>query len=266
MKIDTAPWHPEDKAWMAERKKEWAFVQHNLKVLGRPFIDDRNIISTHKKLFFKGFYEPGQYDQGEGGSVFGHKLPLFVMWYHPALTEEICGDVVEQCAETRPLGHALKHSLVALWQFASHKEFKKEYGFLGGKEKIIVPVMLGNRAREIIEAIESSVISMDSLTTNVYNAINSTLRSLNRPYHTGLYMWDYFLTKVDDLDNERKVGLMETAARMVIYFDQDPNTCKDDSDAIELKNKLLKQYESGTFPESLQRMWDKARAEGPRTA
>jgi len=135
---------------------------------------------------------------------------------------------------------------------------------MGGREKIIVPVMLGDRATEIIDTLGYNAISIDSVTANVYNAINGMLRSLNNPFHTGLYMWDYFLTKVDDLDSEHHEGLIKTAGQMVIYFDQDPNTCKDDPAAIEFKNNLLNQYESGVFPQSLQKIWDAAKAEGPR--
>lgn len=49
---------------------------------------------------------------------------------------------------------------------------------------------------------------------------------------------------------------------MVLFFDEHPNTSKDDPHAIALKDKLLSEYESGEFPEPMQALWDEAKAEG----
>ena len=78
-----------------------------------------------------------------GDEDFGCQLPLFLMWYHPALTDAVCQEIIEHCNQSVYAARALSDSQKSFFQFAYDKKYKKEYGFMGGREEMIFPHIMG---------------------------------------------------------------------------------------------------------------------------
>ena len=92
-------WRPDDKTWLAERKKEWRQVSKNLDLMhdqnGRL---PKRLRKHHKELFFYGTIYPEKQDGT--GSPFGYSQLFFLMWYFPepseAIFREFCGRLLQR--------------------------------------------------------------------------------------------------------------------------------------------------------------------------
>lgn len=258
MFLDTSSWKPDDNSWVAERKKEWKLIKKNLKVADTPFIDSTNYTAAHESLFFKGEIE----NLETGGKDFGYDLPLFLMWYHPELNEDVCNQIIEHCDVNTYCAKSLSNSRRALLQFGRIKGYPKEYGFMGGREPTLVAHIYSSRASEIIAKYDHVLYETpEFIGRYCYAGLNCVLRSLNSPWHPGQYLWDRIKPIIEGVtDNQR--NWFKNAFKMVLFFEDHPNTCKDDPRAIALRDKLLAEYISGDFPKPMQILWDESKAEG----
>jgi len=259
---DTSAWHPEDKTWKAERKKEWRFISNNLKQVGYGLIGKSSgFLTTHRWLFFEG--DVMDEDLPTGSWDFGCKLPLFLMWYHPELTDAFCEQVIEHFSQDVYTARALSDSRKSFFQFARDKKYKKEYGFMGGKEALIFEHIMGERASQIIESHGKILFeSPDFLGQHCYNGLNCVLRSLNSPWHPGQYLWDSHVKPIFNEVEEPRLSRYKDIFKMALFFDEHPNTGKGDPRAIAMKDKLLAEYAAGELPHAMNKLWEEAKSEG----
>ncbi|MGD8940920.1 MAG: hypothetical protein PVJ72_16160 [Gammaproteobacteria bacterium] len=264
--IDKSKWHTDDKDWIESRKEEWRYIQRILKINENMLAAGRGYLPVHKKFFFKGEL-PEEY-RINGGEVFGGKLPLFVIWYHPDINDAICEAVLENCNQSAAAAGAIVASLDRLFWLCSDKKYDRLYGFMGGREAWAVKYLCSPRAFEIAKNHEWSLTNSMSpnkvvrhVSAGFHCVLNTTSTS---PWHPGQYLWDYLIQVFDKIDNELALNNLCEAFKKVIYFDEHYLTAKDDKYAIALKDKLLTEFEQRKdIPEGIRVLWERAKTEGP---
>lgn len=134
---------------------------------------------------------------------------------------------------------------------------------MGGREPLVFKYLLGEKANEIIENYGHYTFrNYEFIGRYCYAGLNCVLRSLNSPWHPGQYLWDNHIKPVFDQVKEPQLGWYKDAFKMVLFFNEHPNTGKDDPRAIAMKDKLLAEYEAGELPDAMNKLWEEAKAEG----
>jgi hypothetical protein len=264
--LDPSAWRTEDKAWVATRKEEWRFIQPILKINEDMMTAKRGYLPAHKQFFFKGIL-PEEYHV-HGWPAFGGKIPLFVIWYHPEINDEICTAVLENCNQSRQAAATIAESLNRLFWLCNDKKYDRRYGFMGGKEEWAVKYLCSPRAFEIANYHDwplNNSMRPSKVVSHVSGGFHCVLNNVGtNPWHPGQYLWNHLIDVFDEVDNDLMIGNLCEAFKKVIYFDEHYQTAKDDSHAIALKDKLLKEFkERDDIPDGIRALWEKAKAEGP---
>lgn len=263
MFLDTSVWKPEDKAWKKERKAEWRFISNNLKQVHYGLLGKTSgYLTTHKWLFLEG--EVMDEDLPVGGKDFNYQLPLFLFWYHPELIDTVCEQIVEHFSQDMYKARSLSDSRRAFFLYANNENYKKEYGFMGGREELVFKYLMGDRATQIIKKYDHVLYidSTDFIGRHCYAGLNCVLRSLNSPWHPGQFLWGSHIKSIFHEVEEPNLSRYKNIFKMVLFFDEHSNTSKNDPRSIAMKDKLLAEYEAGELPDSMNKLWEEAKAEG----
>jgi hypothetical protein len=262
MFLDTGVWRPKDKAWKAERKIEWGFISNNLKQVHYELLGKTSgYITAHKWLFFEGHVS--EEDEPVGGDDFNAQLPFFLFWYHPELTDAVCEQIIDYFSQDTYMARALSDSQRAFFLCADNEKYKKEYGFMGGREELVFMHLMGEKAMQIISDYgHGTFSSSDAIASSCYNGLNSVLRALNSPWHPGQFFWNNHIKPIFHEVREPRLTRYKNIFKMILFFDKHPKTGKDDPHAIALREKLLAEYEAGELPDAMNKLWEEAKAEG----
>jgi hypothetical protein len=141
---NTDAWHFNDKEWLTARKQEWKHVQKNLKLIARTEFKDSNYLKAHKEFFFKGSVSDDLI-KWSGDREFGYILPFFVIWYHPSITKQELDNLMAMgCRNvTKATSMARVREIWDKVWTPKVDRYSPNYGFCGGKEKLIAEVFWG---------------------------------------------------------------------------------------------------------------------------
>lgn len=263
-------WKVDDKAWMAQRKKEWKYVQHNLKYIMSSKFDGGSYVKAHKELFFKGLYDEEKYGE-YGNNAFGFALPLFVLWYHPELQEDDIQTLIDfHCTGyMRAKMISRCRDIISTYNRSVESECIDSYGLFGGKEERIVSVLWGEphigAKFDNISEFESQGAKTDKVfleNTPLFDlywaGVGAVMRNGNKLRNScGQYMYDHAMTPniLDKLVEDSNFTTVKRVARNALYFNESPNTDKGNKVSEAMRDHLLSMYRSGVFPEKVQKIW-----------
>lgn len=259
-------WTVDDKDWLATRKQEWRYIQHNLKLFSSTTFRG-SYLKHHKRLFFEGQVEADILAE-HGDYAFEFMLPLFVLWYHPNLNESVVKSVLDTRFES--FSHALTLSkcrelINKLWKQSATK-FKEEYGFMGGRERPIVEALWGE---PLVGAVFDGANPKHPRSTTRLNMVNSYLvanfywgsvRSVLRngkknQYAPGQYLFRHAMAVSDNLEAV-SYRIIRRVASSVLFFDDSPITDKENDVSLAKRDAMLESYRNGAFHDEVQRIWD----------
>lgn len=227
---DESFWHPDDKAWMKQRKEDWKPIKSRLDLISgsyHPF--KRKYHKYHKELFLTGILNPEIQPQGyrrnkscpddwqyNGHDAFDTVLPFFKFWYHPE-------------PEAVNIDAYLKHYLVASSLRMMQNQFFKDYfsvgssynremysaaeGMMNGREELMVKLLCpgvdyknpfitsGNAERDVgqRECLSPKDLEM-FLRSHSYLELQQDARHI--PYAPGQYLWDHFSYTLEKYPDE----------------------------------------------------------------
>lgn len=279
-------WHPDEKSWLNQRKKEWRQVSKNLDL-----IHDQNgklpkrLRKYHKELFFYGtiFKETRTADP----SPFGSSQLFYLMWYFPEPSEEIFR---EFCGAYPAKGGELKRARQLLLDY-SHLG-KGEYGLLGGREELFVKVLVPEldcnqklvfhpNSEELSEVSPWTIFS-SCIAAGRYLLSSWPMEKWSNPYLVGQYLWDQFdyafehyydqISICNELGENRflfgvpkkrrpgSIHYLFEVLRMVLDFDEREDAPRDNPAARALRERLLTRFESRGFSPRLMSIWNEVKA------
>ena len=261
--LDLSDWHPEDKEWMKMRKQEWRFVQKNLKLTAPYLLYGGGYLKAHKHFFFKGLIN---YDDGNVQNNFGAKLPLFVIWYHPNITDELCEKLLGYLDSDQMKGHGLAESARFLTAHSARSEYDKNYGFMGGREQWAAKYLFGKRAQALAKKYDFRLygVSADKLVQKVSNAIIVTLNAKKSPWAVHQYLWEMMLERFDEAElDERTIEGWEMAFHRVAFYEEHRIVDSSNAYGRALREKILNEMETrDDLPKGLVEIWESVKAAG----
>ncbi len=279
-------WRPDDKEWLAERKKEWRQVSKNLDL-----IHDKNgklpkrLRKHHKELFFYGKI----YQEVVTGdpSPFGFCQLFYLMWYFPEPSEDVFR---EFCGASPAKGHQLKKARDMLLDYSYLG--KGDYGLLGGREELFVKVLIPplDCKVELVFQPNGEVLQglwpiriFEACVFGTKNMLNTRkTNSRPNPYTIGQYLWDqmdyafdhyydqlstidkygrnFFLFGEPERRQPSKVSYLFELLDMILDFDERERAPRDNPVAVALRERLLSRFNSRGFSPRLMAIWDEAKA------
>ncbi len=261
--LDSSAWHYEDKAWLVQRKDEWKYIQKNLKLCASTLISGKNFLSAHKNFFFKGEYEVDRVGIKAGT---GYLSPLFLIWYYPDLSSNFCDRLLDSYSAEVKLARNIEYEHKRLFDHARKDGFDKAYGLMGGREEWAVKCLCGQSARAIMDKFDVSyryVLSPNQSIKYFCNGMNCVLRGMNNPWHPGQYLSDFVLSNTNEGIEQMRMQRLLNVFKSIQYFEQDPNTAKDDEYAVALRDKTLARFEKPEgISEYTMSLWHQAGEEG----
>ncbi len=151
-------WHPEDKAWMAQRKAAWCQVKQSLDVISSNYpLLKRKDHKYHKELFFFGTVNPEcaspcpltlKIDELQlsvahltGSKAFDYAFPLFKLWYHLEPEQfdftAVLSDYL-QCGDIDTLWVKFFKTFFGAGIHADRRMFSPATGMMNGREALCV--------------------------------------------------------------------------------------------------------------------------------
>ena len=261
--LDLSDWQPEDKEWMKMRKKEWVFVQKNLKQTSSFLLYSSSYLVAHKQFFFKGCID---YTDGKTQNDFGGKLPLFVIWYHPSITDQLCEKLLDYLDSDQMKGYGLTGSTDFLTAYGTRSEYDKNYGFMGGREQWAAKYLFGKRAQALAKKYDFRLygVSANKLVQKVSNAIIVTLNAKKSPWAVHQYLWEMMLERFDEAElDERTVEGWEMAFHRVAFYEEHRIVDSTNAHGRALREKILKEMETrDDLPKGLVEIWESVKAAG----
>ena len=258
-------WQSLDKEFVINRKKEWRFIQHNLKLIARTEFRGA-YIKHHKKLFFDGLVDPEALEYC-GDYAFAFKLSLFVLWYHPNLTDDVIEQIIAHACETpgNAISLATSRDMIAKITMQSGGKFRAEYGFFGDRTKTITDVLwgkplLGTRFDNVqFESNPSFKTSRYMLTSKRVPDFfwAGVLLALRGVIHPGRYLFEHAMSVSEKMTITDYVRI---AATNILFYDQGPRNAKDSDLSREIRDLMIKRYEGSEFHPIVQEIWDDVKA------
>jgi hypothetical protein len=279
-------WHPDEKSWLNQRKKEWRQVSKNLDL-----IHDQNgklpkrLRKYHKELFFYGtiFKETRTADP----SPFGSSQLFYLMWYFPEPSEEIFR---EFCGAYPAKGGELKRARQLLLDYSYLG--KGAYGLLGGREALFAKVLIPplDCKQELIFQPNGEILRdlwpLGVFTKCVHSSkgLLASRKSENwpSPYIAGQYLWDqmdyafeHYYEQISTIDKYGKnrflfadlrrkmpsqISYLFDLLHMILDFDEREDAPRDNPAARALRERLLTRFESRGFSPRLMSIWNEVKA------
>lgn len=251
--------HPEDKGWMTDRKKEWRLIKKNLKY----FHYVKN--SVHKEL--KHWYFYGKPTEGnDSPAPLGGLDPMFWLWFWPEKSLDAYNAILkEECHRwsgcRNVLGRILDHSVV---------DFPDEYGMFGGREELFIRALMPYlrwdkplptvKDQEIIHSFgpQRTIVQCFSHTFALVNGFDAN------PFAPGQYLWDHLnyafehnldLCVKDDYW-EKHMYQFKVLMRLLLNFNEREGVHKDKPMVVNLRNTLVERFSQRGFCEPIMTMWD----------
>lgn len=256
------PWRPDDAAWLAQRKAEWGLIKRNLDRMTLRI--SKRAQQVHKEFFFYGSLPEPRPWGWQGGDAFDNALPLFEIWYHPALTEEVVREIYKK--QVTPDGLVRAREFLFLFP---QDEFATAYGMLGGREHAAVKLLFpGLDWKE--ERIFPKWGLRYALSQHPYvlcmSCLGSTGLLLSRkncnPFAPGQYLWDH----LDFAFEHYKSDFEEFSLRhlnwvlwLIADFDVRETAPRDHPPAAALRERLFQRFVARGFGPVLMSYWDKVR-------
>lgn len=279
-------WRSHDKAWLAERKKEWKLVSKYLDLINNKTGDlPKRQRKPHKELFFYGTIYPEKQDGS--GSPFGFCQLFYLMWYFPKPSEEVFR---EFCGASPAKGGELRQARDMLLDYSYLG--KGDYGLLGGREalfaKVLIPPLdckeelVFQPNGEVLKGLTPWTIFSACVAAGRYLLSSWAPEKWPNPYLVGQYLWDQFdyvfehyygeLSTIDtygenrflfgqpDREKPGSIHYLFEVLRMTLDFDEREGAPRDNPAARALREKLLSRFEARDFSPRLMSVWDEVKA------
>ncbi len=251
--------HPEDKKWMTERKKEWRLVKKNLKHLY--YVKN----SVHKELKYWYFY--GKPTEGnDSPAPLGGLDPMFWLWFWPEKSLDAYNAILKEerhrwSGYRNVIGRILDHSIV---------DFPDEYGMFGGREELFIKALMPyidsekplptikdqaithkvGAKRVIAQCIGHSFLLVDGRNVNPYAPGQYLWGHLNFAFEHGLNSY------VVDESWEKRMYQFKILMRLLLNFYEREGSHKDKPMVVNLRNTLVERFSQRGFCEPIMTMWD----------
>lgn len=251
--------HPEDKKWMTERKKEWRLVKKNLKHLY--YVKN----SVHKEL--KHWYFYGKPTEGnDSPAPLGGLDPMFWLWFWPEKSLDAYKAILKaECHRwsgyRNVLRRILDHSIV---------DFPDEYGMFGGREELFIKAFM-----PYIDPEKSLPTIKDQTITHNVGAKRTIVQCFSHtyglvdgfkanPFAPGQYLWDHLNYAfehnlnlcVDDEYWEKHMYQFKVLLRLLLNFYEREGTHKDKPMVVSLRDSLVDRFNKRGFCEPILTVWD----------
>ena len=285
-------WFPDDKAWMAERKKQWRQIKFNLDVLSHHVTEfKRAYHKYHKELFLYGTLNPEcQSDSmrdlnADGFVATGHKpfiyrLPIFKIWYHPQ-PDSI--DLKQLLSEYLGYADLSKTRLDFFHKFCtgtypSKHMYSAEHGMMNGREVLCIDFLFpGHDFNEMIidqfGKEHPASMSPGMIRQFCENDTSCELYMDARfcPYAPGQYLWDHlssslelypeevFYNKRDKAPSDQYRNKFLTILAEVLSFEQRGDLSRHRPSTIAMVDRLITQYETKVFSDVMLKLWEEAK-------
>ncbi|MBX2848063.1 MAG: hypothetical protein KTR16_07080 [Acidiferrobacterales bacterium] len=270
---DKSDWLNDDKVWLEKRKQEWKYIQFNLKKFSRTTIRG-SYLKHHKNLFFKGEIVDELFAKS-GGREFHFILPLFVMMYHPNLTQGVIDEIIDWCCNAGvSKAQSLDRSREFLFDFSKvRKDLDPVYGLMGGKEELVTLALWGDhffwgtdkpgtKFDQVIfenrreENYTPQMLHPNNISRNYWSSVISQLwKGEEHRTSIGEFLFDHAMQASESVHWSDE-GYVKHAASDVVCFQESPNTLKESSEALSVREKMLNHYKNGDFPSKIQSIWD----------
>ena len=217
-------WHPEDKAWMAQRKAAWRQVKQSLDVISSdyPLLKRKNH-KYHKELFFSGIVNPGcaspcpltlKVDELQlsvarltGSKAFDYALPLFKLWYHPEPDQldftAMLSDYLQR-GSMQSLREKFLDTFFGAGCAPDGKMFSPATGMMNGREALCVQQLFPGLDYQTL-AVETGDPQLDKLSrqsacaapslvdhwVGAHTFLELMMDARFVPYAPGQYLWDH---------------------------------------------------------------------------
>ncbi|WP_147250945.1 hypothetical protein [Arenicella xantha] len=297
--LDDNAWVPDHEEWeeynrnnLEQRKQEWKNITPILKQFAFMTSVKTGYLTVHKSLFFKGRL-PSEYKVEiskkknpciEAGDKLFYCFPLFYLWYHPMLNEQVIENLFEKLT-TDPFvyrrpdyisAEGISSMLRSFFRVQNEYDAFKDYGMMGGREEILAPYfLLGSKNGTVENSFRTGWFN-PSLKTLLSGMFPGTwvlqgkyedkklgqVYSVN-PYGTGQYVWakvskyierhfnDEIHQAGDDRKYDVKLKFIDDVIERVLFFDEHPKTVKEDPFAIACRDRLLSQYRNNELADWL---------------
>jgi hypothetical protein len=247
-------WQPDNKEWMAQRKKEWRQVQEVLKILG---MIKKQHYPLHKELFFFGKVDPELSEPGMGGGkAFFGALCFFELWYHPVISLEAYQAIFDR--QQSPNNLKLSGDLLLKYQ---GYEYPQEYGMLGGREELMVktlfPSLHYDEVKEFSGQFRDKPYHLCPPSGVLFNAwVAGTRavfreRNLNAP---GQYLWEHVIHNPLRLSGG-EIEAAKSFFNVIKNYEKIDQLPQSNTKGKELARQLTQRFNAGEFPEPLNRLW-----------
>jgi hypothetical protein len=251
--VNDTLWKPDDKQWMAQRKKDWRQVQLSLDVM-------RNIkkkyYKYHKELFFTGEVDQSDdmvFSVKEGSEPFDFMIFFYEMWYHPSPSLSVFQEIFD--AQTLP--STLLRARDILFKFQT-QQFSEDYGMLGGREELFVKVLLPSNnwqeERWFEHAKKGYPLCMhpDLLLKECNRAAQPILHGrIFNPYAPGQYLWDYLSDNFNQVTADL-TSTRENTLYRVKNFENLKDFPHDNILSVNFARSLKARFDNGEFSQALQ--------------
>jgi hypothetical protein len=248
---------PDDKVWMAERKKEWRFIKNNLKV----FINNSRHHKEHKHWFFYGRFIDGTDDRPSLGS--GHVL--FYLWYWPERSLDAYKSIIfDEMYRTSDVARLMIRKV-------RPTGFPGEYGMMGGREALILKALMPNLDWNTpIPSIKPEHEKIQGLypPATVFECIEHTTQLISgwdtNPYAPGQYLWEHLnynfanYLKLCEADKHwhLRIYYFKVLLRFLLDFHEREGAHLQNVAVVDLRNSLVERFESRGFCEPIMTLWD----------
>ena len=251
--------HPDDKAWMTERKKEWRFIKANLK----QFYYVKN--KYHKQIKHWFFYGKSM-DDANPITPFGDLGLAFYLWFWPEKSLDA------YCAILKEERHRWGGGRNALERIVNHfqTDFPGDYGMFGGREEMMLQAFMPYLDWKQPLPSTSTVHTFYGLhpATTIKTCIGQTYQLMVgiyiNPYAPGQYLWDHFdygfnhyleLCELDEIWEKNTVNLLKSLMRLMLNFYDREGTFRENPAVVKLRDTLVKRFEEGGFCGSVMTLW-----------
>ena len=259
-------WHSINKENLSDRKREWRYIQHNLKFIASTEIRGA-YLKHHKKLFFDGDIDP-ELLKKSGGYPFAFLLPFFVLWYHPNLNNQVLERVMSHVCETptNVLSLSKAREMIRKIYMQSGSKLKAEYGFLGTKTKIMVNTLWGQPlvgtkfdqlSFDSNPGFETSKMMLESQYVSSFFWSGVLKGVLKGSIHPGQYLFEHAMSVSDSVT---RTNYIQKAASHILYYDESTSVAKDNIVSQEIRDLMIMRYENGEFHPTIQTVWDDVKA------
>ena len=284
-------WHPEDPAWMKQRKEEWAKIKHNLDILGSSDHDYKKSYSKyHKELFFYGtvnedinkvgydersLREPPKHHLGSGGSVFMGMLSVIHLWYHPEPDDVDNQVLLDSLLQRSGLPGAF--GTLDMWISASRyppRLLDPVYGLMGGRESLIADFLTpGENCKHVVELPHGQSRELYIYPVEVFwwciCALKDELRTdaLFIPRSPGQYLWKYvsyslehhkLIEYISKKSPHLRDWVLYTLAE-IFAFEKRKDVSRRRPSTVSLVERMLQQYERKECSDILLALWNEAK-------